>query len=71
MSSSLFFFFFTSDACVCQLPVMFTPVFVKCDLRIQRLIAAVFHIIDGERRYRQARAPAASSGAGKRDGTLI
>lgn len=41
---------------------------VKCDLRIQRLIVAVFHIIDSKQRYRQAKhrqlAAAPASGMG-------
>lgn len=48
-------FFLVMPMCACvSAPVMFPLVFVKCDLRIQRLIVVVFHIIDGERRYRQA-----------------
>lgn len=55
-------------ACVCVLASMCLRLCVEYDLRILRLIVAVFHIIDSERRYRQAKrrqlAAAPASGMG-------
>lgn len=52
--------------CVCQL--LCVHLCVEYDLRILRLIVAVFHIIDSEQRYRQAKrrqlAAAPASGMG-------
>lgn len=53
---------------VCVSAPMCVRLCVEYDLRILRLIVAVFHIIDSERRYRQAKrrqlAVAPASGMG-------
>lgn len=54
---SLYLYKCDACVCVCKHPRVSWCVFVcvDYDLRILRLIVAVFHIIDSERRYRQAK----------------